>query len=326
MATALNGKLVTVFGGSGFLGRHIIRALALRGYRVRAAVRRPENAEHLQPLGVVGQIMPVQANIRNRESVENAMRGSDAVINLVGILHESGKQTFEAIQASGAKNIADACAALDMNRVIHVSAIGADANSKSAYARSKAAGENAFRAAVPDTIIFRPSVVFGPEDDFFNRFGAMSRIAPALPLVGGGKTKFQPVFVGDVAEAIAKAVEGEVARGTTYELGGPEVASFRECLELMLKIIRRRRMLGSLSFGLARFKARFLQILPNPPLTVDQVELLRTDNVVSAQAIAEGRTLEGLGINAHSMEAILPSYMEQYMPHGQYDARRPVQN
>ncbi|OKL44350.1 complex I NDUFA9 subunit family protein [Pseudovibrio exalbescens] len=326
MATALNGKLVTVFGGSGFLGRHIIRALALRGYRVRAAVRRPENAEHLQPLGVVGQIMPVQANIRNRDSVANAMRGADAVINLVGILHQSGKQTFDAVQAEGAENVAAVCAELGVSRVVHLSAIGADEKSSSMYARTKAAGENAFKKHCPEAIIFRPSIVFGPEDDFFNRFGAMARIAPALPLVGGGKTKFQPVFVGDVAEAVARAVDGEAVPGTTYELGGPEVRTFKECLQILLKVIRRRRPLVNLPFKMARFQARFMQLLPNPPLTVDQVELLKADNVVSQQAQDEGRTLQGLGIAAHTIEAILPSYVDKFMPHGQYDARRPLED
>jgi uncharacterized protein YbjT (DUF2867 family) len=212
-------KLVTVFGGSGFLGRHLVRALAKRHYRIRVAVRRPDLAGHLQPLGRVGQIHAVQANVRYPRSVEAAARDSDVVVNLTGILFERGRQRFESVQTFGAEQVA--LAAAHGARMIHVSAIGADENSASEYARSKAMGEKAVRAAMPDAPIFRPSVMFGPEDDFFNKFAAMARVMPALPLVGGGETKFQPVFVGDVAEAIARAVDGNVARATTYELGGP---------------------------------------------------------------------------------------------------------
>ncbi|MHC5655027.1 complex I NDUFA9 subunit family protein [Stappia sp.] len=323
-ASALNGKLVTVFGGSGFIGRHVVRALARRGYRIRVAVRRPDLAEFLQPLGAVGQIMPVQANLRHRWSVDRAVEGSDAVVNLVGILAESGQQTFDAVQTFGARAVAEATRAAGIENLVQISAIGADADSASIYARTKARGEAAVRETVPGAVIVRPSIVFGPEDDFFNRFAAMARLSPALPLIGGGETRFQPVFVGDVAEVIARAVDGDIARGTTYELGGPEVASFRQCLELMLTVVRRKRLLVPLPFGLARFKARILQMLPGSLLTVDQVELLKSDNVVSQAAIAEGHTLEGLGIKGSSMAAILPTYLERFRERGQYDANRPL--
>ena len=312
--------LVTVFGGSGFLGRHVVRALAREGYRIRPAVRRPDLAFHLQPLGRVGQIHAVQANLRYPASVEAAVRGADVVINLVGILFERGKQRFEAVQAEGAQQVAQAAAAAGA-RVIHVSALGADPNSTSSYARSKAAGEAAVFAAAPDATIFRPSIVFGPEDDFFNRFGAMARMSPALPLIGGGQTKFQPVFVGDVAKAILKAVGGAAKGGAIYELGGPEVKSFRELMEYVLAVTERRRLLVPLPFWLARLQAFFLQFMPTPLLTPDQVELLRTDNVVSQAAIAEGRTLETLGIEPAALEAIVPSYLWRFRKTGQFRGR-----
>lgn len=322
MHSALNGKLVTVFGASGFLGRHVVLALARRGYRIRAAVRRPDLAEHLQPLGGVGQIMPVQANLRYRWSVDRAVEGADAVVNLVGILYQSGRQSFDAVQGFGPRAIAEAARAAGLNGIVHVSAIGADAASPAAYARSKAAGEAGVLETLPDSVILRPSIVFGPEDDFFNRFAAMARMSPVLPLVGGGVTKFQPVYVGDVAAAVAKAVDGGCKPGTVYELGGPEVKSFKECLELMLEITLRKRLLLPLPFGAAEMQARVLQLLPKPLLTVDQVKMLRVDNVVSAAAEAEGRTLAGLGINPSSLAAILPSYLTRFREHGQYDAHR----
>ena len=312
--------LVTVFGGSGFLGRHVVRALAREGYRIRPAVRRPDLAVHLQPMGRVGQIHPVQANLRYPASVEAAVRGADVVINLVGILFERGKQRFEAVQAQGAACVARAAAA-EGARLIHVSALGADADSPALYARTKAAGEAAVLAAAPDATIFRPSIVFGPEDDFFNRFAAMARMSPALPLIGGGETKFQPVFVGDVAQAIAKAVGGRAKGGTIYELGGPEVRSFKELMVYVLSVTERRRLLVPLPFGIAKLQAFFLQFLPTPLLTPDQVELLRTDNVVSAGAISEGRTLSGLGIEPAAMEAIVPGYLWRFRKTGQFRAQ-----
>jgi len=312
--------LVTVFGGSGFLGRHVVRALAREGYRVRNAVRRPDLAGHLQPMGRVGQIHSVQANLRYPASVERALEGADVAINLVGILYERGKQRFETVQAQGAATVAQAAAAAGV-RLIHVSALGANADSPALYARTKAAGEQAVLDAAPDATIFRPSIVFGPEDDFFNRFGAMARMSPILPLVGGGETKFQPVFVGDVAQAIVKAVGGQTRGGTIYELGGPQVRSFKELMEYVLAVTERRRLLVPLPFGLARLQAFFLQFMPTPLLTPDQVELLRTDNIVSDAAMTEGRTLAALGIEPAAMEAIVPGYLWRFRKTGQFRAQ-----
>jgi uncharacterized protein YbjT (DUF2867 family) len=309
--------LVTIYGGSGFIGRHAVRAFAQRGWRIRVAVRRPDLAFHLQPLGHVGQIHAVQTNLRYPDSVMRAAEGSEAVVNLVGILHERGKQTFEAVQARGAGDVAKAAAEAGA-KLVHVSAIGADPRSPSQYARSKAAGEKAALSAVPAAVIMRPSIVFGPEDDFFNRFAAMARWLPALPLIGDGATRFQPVFVGDVAAAIVAAVEGRARPSTTYELGGPEVKTFRELLQLMLREIGRKRLFMPLPFVLARLHAFFLEFLPNPPLTRDQVRLLEQDNVVSKAAEREGRTLKGLGIAPTSLEAVLPTYLRRFRKSGQF--------
>jgi uncharacterized protein YbjT (DUF2867 family) len=310
--------LVTVFGGSGFIGRHVVRALAKREYRIRVAVRRPELAGHLQPLGRVGQIHNVQANLRYPASVEAAMRDSSVAINLVGILTQSGPQTFEAVQAEGANTVANAVAAAGAS-MVHVSAIGADENSPSHYARTKAAGEKAVLAAVPSATIMRPSLVFGPEDEFTNRFAALARLSPALPLIGGGATKMQPVYVGDVATAVADAVDGKTRAGAAYELGGPDVLSMREIMKLILQITDRSRMLISLPFALARLQAVFLQLAPGPlKLTPDQVELLKSDNVVSEAAKSAGLTLEGLGITPDSLEAIAPQYLWRFRPAGQF--------
>jgi uncharacterized protein YbjT (DUF2867 family) len=309
--------LITVFGGSGFLGRHVVRALARRHYRIRVGVRRPELAGHLQPLGRVGQIHAVQANVRYPESVAAAARGAQVIINLVGILFERGRQRFAGVQAGGAETVALAARTLGA-RMIHVSAIGADENAPSLYARSKALGEKAVLSAVPSATIFRPSILFGPEDDFFNRFAALARFSPALPLIGGGHTKFQPVFVGDVASAIAQAVDGRAALGTVYELGGPEVRTFRELMEYVLATTERRRLLIPLPFGLAKFQSYFLQLLPKPLLTPDQVELLKRDNVVSEQAKRAKHTLEALGIDPVAIEAIVPSYLWRFRKTGQF--------
>src|SRR6202165_5823657 len=317
MASNLD-TLVTVFGGSGFLGRSVVRALAKRDYRIRVAVRRPELAGHLQPLGKVGQIHAVQANLRYPASVEAAMRGSHAAINLVGILAESGAQSFDAVQGLGAGAVAKAASAIGA-RMVHVSAIGADENSPSRYARTKAAGEKAVLAVVPTATILRPSVVFGPEDQFTNRFAALARISPVLPLIGGGLTKLAPAYGGDVATAVADAVDGKTKQGAIYELGGPEVLTMREIMEIILATIERHRMLISLPFGLAKLQALFLQFAPGPlKLTPDQVALLRSDNVVSHAAKSAGLTLEGLGIAADSLEAIAPQYLWRFRKAGQF--------
>ena len=313
--------LVTVFGGSGFLGRNVVRALAKRDFRIRVAVRRPELAGHLQPLGRVGQIHAVQANVRYPASVEAAMRDSHVAIDLVGILAAGGAQSFDAVQAKGAETVAKAAAAAGA-RMVHVSAIGADANSLSAYARSKAAGEQAVLAAVPSATILRPSVVFGPEDQFTNRFAALARMSPALPLIGGGATRMQPIYVGDVAAAVAEVVDGKAKQGATYELGGPEVLTMREIMEAICAITDRNRMLVPLPFGLARLNAFFLQFAPGMlKLTPDQVELLKSDNVVSDAAKASGLTLEALGIAPDSMEAIAPQYLWRFRAAGQFQRK-----
>ena len=313
--------LVTVFGGSGFLGRNVVRALARRDYRIRVAVRRPELAGHLQPLGRVGQIHAVQANLRYPASVEAAMRDSQVAINLVGILTEGGAQTFEAVQAGGAETIAKTAGAAGA-RMVHISAIGADENSPSGYGRTKAAGEKAVLAAVPSATILRPSLVFGPEDQFTNRFAALARMSPFLPLIGGGETRMQPVYVGDVAAAVADAVDGKTRAGGVYELGGPEVLTMREIMEVILAITERKRMLVSLPWGLAKFQAHFLQFAPGPlKLTPDQVTMLQSDNVVSDAARAAGLTLQGLGITPESMEAIAPQYLWRFRAAGQFQRK-----
>ena len=320
MASNLD-TLVTVFGGSGFLGRNVVRALAKRDYRIRVAVRRPELAGHLQPLGKVGQIHGVQANLRYPASVEAAMRDSHVAINLVGILTESGAQTFEAVQGRGAETVAKAATAVGA-RMVHVSAIGADENSPSRYAQAKAAGERAVASALPSAVILRPSILFGPEDDFTNRFAALARLSPMLPLIGGGETKLQPAYVGDVATAVADAAEGKTMAGAVYELGGPEVLSMREIMKIILDITDRDRMLVSLPFGLAKLQSLLLQFAPGPfKLTPDQVELLRSDNVVSGVAKAAGLTLEGLGISPDSIEAIAPQYLWRFRPAGQFQRK-----
>jgi uncharacterized protein YbjT (DUF2867 family) len=319
--TSNQETLVTVFGGSGFLGRNAVRALAKREFRIRVAVRRPELAGHLQPLGRVGQIHAVQANVRYPASVEAAMRDSHVAINLVGILAAGGAQSFDAVQAKGAETVAQAAAAAGA-RMVHVSAIGADENALSSYARSKAAGEKAVLAAVPSATILRPSIVFGPEDQFTNRFAALARISPLLPLIGGGVTKMQPVYVGDVANAVAQAADGLTKAGATYELGGPEVLTMREIMEVILAITERDRMLVSLPFGLAKLQALFLQFAPGAlKLTPDQVELLKSDNVVSDAAKAASLTLEGLGITPDSMEAIAPQYLWRFRAAGQFQRK-----
>ena len=312
--------LVTVYGGSGFLGRHVVRALAKRNYLIRVAVRRPDLANHLQPLGRVGQIHAVQVNLRYAPSVEAAARDAQVLVNLVGLLFERGRQRFDTIHAYGAEQVALAASAHGA-RLVHMSAIGADEHSRAAYARSKAEAERLVLAAQPQAVIMRPSVIFGPEDDFFNRFAALARMSPALPLIGGGTTRFQPVFVGDVAAAIAEAVDGNARGGTVYELGGPEVLTFEQLMRYVLATIERKRLLVPVPFFAAKIKATLLQYMPKPPLTPDQVELLRVDNVVSEAAKAEGRTLQGLGIAPEPIEAIVPSYLWRFRKTGQFRSR-----
>jgi len=324
VAITLNNRaLVTIYGGSGFLGRHVVRAIARTGARMRIAVRRPELAGHLQPLGGVGQIVPVQANVRFPDSLLAAAEDADAVVNLVGILFAAGKQTFKTVQDEGARHVAEAAKAAGARALVHVSAIGADPNSPSIYARTKAAGEAAVTETFSGAVIFRPSVVFGPEDEFFNRFAALARISPVLPLIGGGHTKFQPVFVGDVAQAIVAALEGRASQSAPYELGGPQTMTMREVMERVLAYSMRSRLLVPVPFWLAKLQGAFLQWLPNPPLTVDQVRLLQTDNVVSDAATKAGRTLEGLSIEPVAVASVVPDYLEQFRPRGQFSVYKP---
>lgn len=310
-------SLVTVFGGSGFVGRYVVRALAKRGYRIRVPVRRPDLAGFLLPLGYVGQIQLTQANVRYPDSVMAAAEGASGIVNLVGILAQGGRQSFDAVHAFGAKAIAAAAAANGAS-LVHVSAIGADPDSSVGYARSKGEGEAAAREAVPAAVILRPSVVFGPEDRFFNRFAGLARMSPFLPLIGGGHTRFQPVFVADVAAAVERAMDGKAKAGTVYELGGPEARTFRDLMELTLREIGARRMLLDIPFGLADFQARFLEKLPGALLTRDQVAMLRHDNVVSDAAVSEGRTMAGLGIAPAALGSVLPSYLWRFRKAGQF--------
>ncbi len=310
-------KLVTVFGGSGFVGRAIVAALTKRGYRVRVAVRRPEVAYYMPPLGTVGQIQLIQANVRHRWSIDRALIGADYAINLVGIMNESGKQRFNNVQVLGAKSIADSCKQAGVP-LTHLSALAADSASHSAYSRTKAEGEKAVRSILPDAIIMRPSVIFGADDTFFNRFANMARFSPVLPLIGGGNTLFQPVFIDDVAEAIALSVDGKLKAGATYELAGPESRSVKEWMVRTLEVIGRKRVFVSMPWWAAKLIGSIAGILPKPLLTRDQVDLLQKDYVLSPDAIQAGLTLKGMGINPQAPDAIMTSYLWRYRVAGQY--------
>ncbi len=313
-------KLVTIFGGSGFVGTQIVQLLAKRGHRIRVAVRRPDLAGHTRMFGSVGQIVPIQANLRNAASLRRAVAGADIVINLVGVGHSRGAQTFEAVHVDGAANIAVAAKAAGASTLVHMSALGVDkAAEVSAYAASKLAGEAAVFQAFPDAIIMRPSLLFGQGDGFFNLMGALARMLPVLPVIGGD-TRFQPAYVGDVAEAFALAAEGQVKSGRIYELGGPEIETYRQLLVRIQREAGRNRPMLPLPSGLAKLLALPLAILPFPPLlTADQVELLGVDNVVSDAAIKDKRTFAAFGITPTAMDAILPTYMYRYRKHGQFD-------
>jgi NADH dehydrogenase len=307
--------LVTVFGGSGFVGGQVVRALAKAGHRVRVAVRNPNLAYRMRMLGDVGQIEVVQANVRNVPSVARAVDGAEAVVNLVGVLWESGRQKFQTLHVMGARTIAEQARAAGAARLVQVSALGADVNASSKYLRTKAEGEAAVRAAFPGAVVIRPSVVFGAEDKFFNKFGQMAALFPALPLIGGGETKFQPVYVGDVAAVVAKAVSSPAAEGLTYELGGPTVYSFKALMELILRETGRNRVLAPIPFFAAGLIGKVGDLSPiNPPLTSDQVESLRTDYVADhgLPGLAEA------GVVPTAVEAVVPSYLYRYRKGGQY--------
>ena len=314
--------LVTVFGGSGFLGRYVVRALARAGHRIRVGVRRPNLANYLLPMGHVGQIQLVNANVTDADRVARALRGADAAVNLVGLLYERGRQRFHAVHAEAAGIVAAAARSEGARSFVHVSAIGASADSPALYARTKAEGEARVREAFPEAAILRPSIVFGPEDQFFNRFAAFARISPVLPLIGGGRTRFQPVYVCDVADAVLRCVTDGATRALDYEFGGPTVYTFKELMKLVLVETNRRRLLVPIPFSVAMLQASVLGLLPKPMLTRDQVNLLRQDNVVSPGA----QTLADLGIEPEAVEAVIPTYLWRFRREGQFEAdpRLPV--
>ena len=314
--------LVTIFGGDGFVGTQIVQLLARKGYRIRVGVRRPDLAGHLRPLGGVGQIAPIQANVRNAESVRRAVSGAHIVINLVGIGYERGRQRFRAVHTMGARNVAEAARAAGAEHLVHMSMLGADLQSPSALARSRALGEVEVLAQFPDAVIIRPSIIFGQGDSFFNLMGSLARLFPVLPLIGG-KTRLQPIYVGDVADAFVAAAEGQVKGGRVYELGGPEVLTHKELMQRILHETMRHNPLLPVPAGLGKLLALPFAILPTPLLTGDQVDLLQADNVVSAEAHKEKRTLAAFGIHPTPMDAILPSYLWRFRKHGQFD-RQPA--
>jgi uncharacterized protein YbjT (DUF2867 family) len=313
------GRLITVFGGSGFLGRYLIQRLAKNGDRIRVAVRNPNLALFLKPMGDVGQIQIVQANLRHQGSIDAACAGADAVVNLVGILNESGTQTFKALQAEGAARVAAGAAKSGVGRLVQISAIGADSDSLSAYARSKAQGEKAASAAFPDATIVRPSIIFGAEDNFINRFASLAKLSPFMPLICGD-TKFQPVYAGDVADAIVAILNDSATRGKTFELGGPQVFSFKQILDYILHEIQAKKIYLPIPAFAAKIMAFFAGMLPSPLLTVDQVKLLEEDNVVSKGA----KGLKDLDILPTPLEAIAPAYLGRFRPYGQFSPIHPV--
>ena len=317
-----NASVVTVFGGSGFLGRYVVQALARAGCRIKVAVRRPSLALHLQPLGTPGQIALIQANVRDGRSVTEALRGADGAVNLVGILQQSGRQKFRAVHVEGAERIAKAAQAHGLRALVHVSAIGAGRLSDSEYGRTKGEGEARVLAAFPEAVIVRPSLLFGPEDDFFNRFARLLCISPVMPVIGGN-TRMQPVYAGDVGRAIKAALAGRAAGGAVYELGGPAIYTFRELLGKIEDWTGRPRPLLPVPFWIAKIAAFFLQVLPGAPVTLDQIRMLESENVVSAEAARDQRTLEGLGIaEPRSVEAIVSCYLQRFRPRGEFSTNR----
>jgi len=311
----MNNSLVTIFGGSGLLGRYTVRAFARAGWRIKVGVRHPNLAHYLPPMGQVGQILVTKANVLDADQVAAAVKGADVVVNLVGILHPGGGQSYQSVHVDAARTIAKAAKAAGVSTLIHVSTMNINVDSLSAYARSKAEGEIALREEFPQATLIKPSLVFGPEDQFFNKFAGLARILPFLPLIGGGHTKFQPVFAGDVADAIVKCAEDPATRGKSYELGGPAVYSFKDMLKVILRETGRKRLLVPIPFWLASIKAFFLQFLPGKLLTPDQVKFLKTDNVVAPGAL----TLADLGISPDSLEAVAPAYLWRFRAKGQYE-------
>ncbi len=312
-------QLVTIFGGAGFVGTQLVQAFARKNYRVRVAVRRPDLAGHTKIHGAVGQVMPVQANLRNAASVARAVQGADIVVNLVGIGDPSGKQTFDAVHVEGARTVARAAREAGASALVHMSALGIDKVPASAYARSKLAGEQAVLETFPGAVVLRPSIIFGPGDGFFNLMGSLAQISPVLPLIGGD-SRVQPVWVGDVADAFVLAAEGVVKAGRVYELGGPDVVTYKELLTRILAETGRKRLLLPLPAPIANLLALPLGLIPGPKLlTADKVALLGADNVVSPEAIREKRTLAAFGITPTSMATIVPTYLWRFRKNGQFD-------
>lgn len=322
----MSNELIVVFGGSGFVGRHVVKQLARKGYRVRVPMRRPHLGQDLRVLGDVGQIHLMQANVRFPDSVAAALEGADGVVNLVGVLREQGRQDFQAMHVDAAEAIGAAAKAAGITKVVQVSAIGADARSPAKYGRTKAAGEQAMRAAVPSTVVLRPSIVFGPEDNFFNRFADMAKFSPFLPLIGGGKTKFQPVHVQDAADAVVAAIARSDVAGKTYELGGPKVYTFRQLLDFVQATINRKRFYLPLPIFIARPIGMLASIVSKiipiaPPITGDQVDMLKRPNVVSGDKGVG--TIADLGVAPlETIESIVPSYLWRFRPYGQFQTKQ----
>ncbi|EJF91163.1 complex I NDUFA9 subunit family protein [Bartonella tamiae] len=315
-------KLITVFGGSGFVGRHVVEALTKRGYRVRIAVRRPETAYYMLQIGEVGQTQMLKTNVRNRESVARALIDADAAIFLPGVIDSSGKNSFKNVHIEGAKNVAELASSADIP-LIHMSALNVDTNTSVSYMKTKAQGEQVVQSAHKKAIIMRPSVIFGPEDSFFNKIADISRFSWMIPMFGGGKTKLQPVYVGDIAEFVIQSLEDKVKEGQIYELGGKEVITFRHAVEEMLKVILRKKVLLSVPFSVGTLIGGIFGLIGKLPLlptvlTAQQVKMLKYDSIVSEEAQRDGRTLEGVGITPKAMEAVLPSYLWRFRPHGQF--------
>jgi len=324
---AMSNELIVVFGGSGFIGRHVVKQLARAGFRVRVPMRRPHLGQDLRVLGDVGQIHLMQANVRFPESIAAALEGADGVVNLVGVLHEQGKQDFATMHVAASTAIADAAKAAGIAKLVQISAIGADVRAKAKYARTKGEAEAAVRARVPSAVILRPSIVFGPEDAFFNRFADMAKFSPFLPLIGGGKTKFQPVHVQDVADAVVASLTRRDAAGRTYELGGPTVYSFRQLLDFVQKTINRKRLYAPLPFFVAQpMGTLFSVVLPfAPPITGDQVQMLKTDNIVGISGGKGVGTIADLGVAPlETIESIVPSYLWRFRPHGQFQSKQTI--
>ena len=315
-----SAKLVTIIGGSGFVGRYVVRLLAKKGWRVKIVCRHPEQAGFLQPLGNVGQVQAVRANICDARALRAQIKGSDAIVNLAGILAQSGKQSFDEVHCEGARRVAEAAKTFEIDNLVHVSALGADLRSNAQYARSKAVAEIKVLEACPTAVILRPSVIFGEEDEFFNRFAAMARLSPFLPAIGFGRTEFAPVYVADVARAIVAALEGNAIAGTVYELGGPAIYSLKELLHMTQRYSGRKPRTLPIPFAIAKLQGFFLQYLPGKILTVDQVRMLQANSIVSIEAKEEQRTFEGLGISPTPIDAVVPVYLEKYKPKGMFES------